>query len=128
MRHPDPLVLLGRRDRRTVQYGGGVVMTAVMTSHIALDDRGVAWIEGTGTKVSEVVLDKLAYGWSPEEMHRQHPHLPLAKIHAALAYYYDHQAELDAEMERDYQEVEAMRRAAGQSPFVNRMRTIGKLP
>jgi uncharacterized protein (DUF433 family) len=103
-------------------------MTTVMIPHIALDDRGVAWIEGTGTKVKEVVLDKLAYGWSPEEMHRQHPHLPLAKIHAALAYYYDHQPELDGEMERDYQEVEAMRRAAGESPFVQRMRKMGKLP
>ena len=42
-------------------------MTAVMTTHIVVDDRGVAWIEGTGTKVKEVVLDKLCYGWSPEE-------------------------------------------------------------
>jgi len=103
-------------------------MTAVINSHIALDDDGVAWIEGTGTKVKEVVLDKLAYGWSPEEMHRQHPHLPLAKIHAALAYYYDHQDELDAEMERDYEDVEAMRRSAGESPFVRRMRAAGRLP
>ncbi len=103
-------------------------MTAVMNSHIALDDHGVAWIDGTGTKVKDVVLDKLAYGWSPEEMHRQHPHLPLAKIHAAMSYYYDHQAELEAEMERDYQEVESMRQAAGESPFVKRVRAMGKLP
>jgi uncharacterized protein (DUF433 family) len=37
-------------------------------------------------------LDHLAYGWSPEEMHYQHPPLSLAQIHAALAYYFDHQA------------------------------------
>ena len=39
-------------------------------------------------KVTEVVLDKIAYGWSPEEIHFQHPHLSLAQIHAALTYYY----------------------------------------
>jgi hypothetical protein len=31
------------------------------------------------------VLDKIAYGWIPEEMHLQHPHLSLAQIHAALS-------------------------------------------
>lgn len=87
-------------------------MTAVTTSHIVLDDRGRPWVEGTNTKVVEIVLDKIAYGWSPEEIHRQHPHLPLAKIHAALAYYYDHQAELDAEIERQVRDVAAMRAEA----------------
>jgi hypothetical protein len=51
-------------------------------------------------KEIELALDKLAHGWSPEEMHFQHPHLSLAQIHTALAYYYDHQADLDAEIER----------------------------
>jgi uncharacterized protein (DUF433 family) len=60
----------------------------------------VAWIDGTQVKVIELAIDKLAHGSSPEEMHFQHPHLSLAQIHAALAYYYDHQAELDSEIER----------------------------
>jgi hypothetical protein len=33
----------------------------------------------------------------------------MAQIHAALAYYYEHQAELDAEIERQCREVEALR-------------------
>ena len=103
-------------------------MTVAMLPHILLDDRGVAWIEGTNTKVKEVILDKLAYGWSPEEINRQHSYLPLAKIHAALAYYYDHQAEMDAEMEQDYQEVSKLQAAAPPSPFVQRLRAMGKLP
>ena len=96
-------------------------MTAVTTSHISLDDRGVAWIEGTNTKVKEVVIEKLAFGWSPEELHRQHPHLPMAKIYAALSYYYEHQAEIDADLERDHLEVEKLRQAAGELPFVRRV-------
>jgi uncharacterized protein (DUF433 family) len=75
-------------------------MSTVAASHIRVDDKGVAWIHGTQVKVIELATDKLAHGWSPEEMHFQHPHLSLAQIHAALAYYYDHQADLDAEIER----------------------------
>ena len=75
-------------------------MTAVFTTQIELDDRGVAWIGGTEVKVVEVVLDKTAYGWSPEEIHFQHPNLSLAQIHAALTYYYENQDRLDAQVRR----------------------------
>lgn len=102
-------------------------MSTTVASHIVLDEKGRPIIEGTTTKVVEVVLDKLAFGWSPEEMHYQHPHLPLAKIHAALSYYYDHQAELDADIERGYLEVQRMREAAGESAFVKRMRAEGRI-
>jgi len=69
-------------------------MTATeIGSHIRLDERGVAWIDATRVKVIEVALDHIAYGWSAEEIHRQQPHLSLAQAHAALAFYYDHQAE-----------------------------------
>jgi uncharacterized protein (DUF433 family) len=85
------------------------VATSVVSRHIEIDDKGVAWITGANTKVVEVVLDKLAYGWSPEEIHFQHPHLSLAQIHSALAYYYDHQEKLDSEMEERRQEAEQLR-------------------
>ncbi len=86
--------------------------------HIRLDERGVAWLEDANVKVIEVVLDRLGYGWSPEEIHLQHRHLSLAQIHAALAHYYDHQATLDAEMAREEQTVRRLRREAGDSPLV----------
>ena len=73
-------------------------MTAVFATQIELDDRGIAWIGSTKVKVTEVVLDKIAYGWSPEEIHFQHPHLSLAQIHAALTYYYENQDQLDAQI------------------------------
>ncbi len=83
-------------------------MSGVTTTHILIDDEGVAWIVGANTKVVEVVLDKLAYGWSPEEIHLQHPHLSLAQIHSAFAYYYENKEKLDAQIEREYQEAEAL--------------------
>ncbi|MCC6536449.1 MAG: DUF433 domain-containing protein [Bryobacterales bacterium] len=73
-------------------------MTATFAAQIEIDARGVAWLAGTKVKVVEVVLDKLAHGWSPEEIHFQHPHLSLAQIHGALTFYYEHQAEMDAEI------------------------------
>ena len=75
-------------------------MSTVATTHINLDEMGVAWIDDTNVKVVEVVTDKLAYESNPEEIHAQYPHLSMAQIHAALAYYYDHQTELDEEIQR----------------------------
>lgn len=73
-------------------------MTAVFATQIELDSEDVAWIGGTKVKVTEIVLDKIAYGWSPEETHFQHPHLSLAQIYAALTYYYENQGRLDAQL------------------------------
>jgi hypothetical protein len=78
-------------------------------------------------KVIEVVLDKLEYGMSPEEIHFQHPGLSLAQIYAALSYYYDHQDALDAAIEQQVQEVKDMAEQSGESPFRKRLRTSGQL-
>lgn len=88
-----------------------------ITSQIEVDDHGVAWIAATNTKVIEIVLDKLAHGWSPEEMHFQHPHLSLAQIHAALAYYYENQRDMDSDIERRRDEVERMAADSADSPL-----------
>jgi uncharacterized protein (DUF433 family) len=85
-------------------------MTATLTTQIEIDARGAAWISGTKVKVVEVVLDKLAHGWSPEEIHFQHPHLSLAQIHGALTYYYENQAAMDAEIRRDLDEASELAR------------------
>ena len=101
-------------------------MVAVLNSLIELDANGVAWITGANTKVVEVVLDKIAYGWSPEEMHLQHPHLSLSQIHAALSYYYEHQEELDADIERRHKEVEKMAAESADSPLRRKLLNLRK--
>ena len=97
-----------------------------VASQIEIDDLGVAWITGANTKVIEVVLDKLAYGWSPEEMHFQHPHLSLAQIHAALSYYYEHQEELDSDIARRRKEVEKMAAESADSPLRRKLLNLRK--
>ena len=79
-------------------------MTTTFATQIELDDRGVAWIAGTKVKITEVVLDKIAYGSSPEEIHFQHPNISLAQIHAALTYYYENQDQVDEQIRRGLDE------------------------
>jgi uncharacterized protein (DUF433 family) len=102
-------------------------MAMATAPHIKRDDRGVAWIDETNVKVIEVVLDRLAYGWSPEEIHFQHPGLSLAQIYAALTYYYDNQGELDGEIARQEGEARRLREQAGESPLVVRLKAPGLL-
>jgi uncharacterized protein (DUF433 family) len=92
-------------------------MSTIAAGHIRVDETGVAWIEGTQVKVIEVALDKLTHGSSPEEIHFQYPHLSLAQIHAALAYYYDHQTELDAEIERRLKYADELAERSRESPL-----------
>jgi len=102
-------------------------MAIIAHPHIRLDARGVAWFDDVNVKVIEVVLDRLAYGWSPEEIHFQHPHLSLAQIHAALAYYYDHQATLDAEIAHAEEHAGQLQRQATESPLLARLKARGLL-
>ena len=101
-------------------------MSTGLTTQIEIDARGVAWVVGANTKVKEIVLDKLAYGWSPEEMHFQHPHLSMAQIHAALAYYYENQEKIDEEIRRDLQEVDQLRSQAESSDLRSKLQSIRK--
>lgn len=90
--------------------------------------RGRPWVAGTQVKVVEVVLDHIAYGFSPTEIHLQHPHLSLSQIHAALSYYFDHQAELDAEIHRQVDEAHRHGQQHRDSPGRRRLRASGRLP
>ena len=102
-------------------------MTAVALSLIELDDNGVALISRTKTKVIEVALDKVAYGWSPEEIHLQYNYLSLAQIHAAHAYYYEHQTEFNAEMASQSNRAKAWAEATKDSTGRQGLRSNGLL-
>lgn len=95
--------------------------------HVWLDDDKRAWIDDSNVKVTEVAQDHLAYGWSAEEMHRHHPHLSLAQIYAALAYYYDHQAAFDRAIENSRRRADELAVKSAGSPLRRRLRAAGKL-
>ncbi len=76
-------------------------LTATTWPFIDLDDTGCLTILAKGSKVLQLVREHLAFDWEAEQLHRQHPHLSLAEVHAALGYYYEHRVECDAAVERD---------------------------
>jgi hypothetical protein len=76
-------------------------------------------------KVVELVLERMAYGWSPEELHFQHPYLTMGQIHSALAYYWDHAEALDQDIERRLKQVDDLRQSAKPSPLLARLRSKG---
>ena len=93
--------------------------------YIEFNENNVPIIAGTRMKVIELVTSVKAYGWSPEELSFQYPHLTLGQIYSALAYYSDFREEIDAEIEKRYQEAEQQRIEAGESSFAARMRSEG---
>src|SRR5207249_11359760 len=98
-------------------------MELVTASHICLDERGRAWIGDTNTKVIEVVCDHTGWGMSAEEICREYPYLSLGQVYAALAYYLDHKAELDAEIEAQLQRIDKLKaQADANSPVLKRLR------
>ena len=103
-------------------------MTPVTYPHIEVRADGVPYLAGTQTKVVELVLERLAYHWDADQMQREHPHLGLAQIYSALAYYYDHQAELDRDLEERAQRARAVKDSLGESPVRSKLKNMGLLP
>ena|SRR5258708_5956606 len=92
--------------------------------HLTSNAQGAMILAGTTMKVVELVMSQRAHGWSPEELHFQFPNLPLGQIHAALAYYWDHKAELDADIDRESEYVEQARREDGPSLIAAKLSRI----
>ena len=66
-------------------------------------------ITGHRIRVMDIVLWQTKCGWSPDEIVSQFPQLSLADVHAALAYYWDHKEEIEADI-RSAEEIEAKSR------------------
>lgn len=99
-------------------------MIQVLDNLIEVDKRNVAWIAGTRVKVREIVTDRWVHGSSPEELHFQYPHLSMAQIHSALSYYFQHQDEIDAEIEKSLKESEILAARNSESPLQKKLRGL----
>ncbi|WP_165220116.1 DUF433 domain-containing protein [Aquisphaera insulae] len=91
--------------------------------HIEKRESGSARLERLPRiRVAQIVMDYLAHGWSPDEMCRQHTSLTLAEAHAAMAYYFDHQAEIDAEIQAELDLDRKIQDDGPLPPVMNRLR------
>lgn len=71
-------------------------------------------IDGHRIRVQDIAIAHVRRGLSVDEILQHYPSLNLAQVHAALAYFYDHEAEIWAEIEADRRFVEEFRRNAEQ--------------
>lgn len=96
---------------------------AIAYPHIIKQEGRPARLEShPRVRVAQIVMDYFAYGWSADEIHRQHLHLALAEVHAAMGYYYDNRAEIDAEIAAELEEVDRILAAEARSPVWLRLK------
>jgi uncharacterized protein (DUF433 family) len=69
-------------------------------------------IKGHRIKVQHIVVWHERQGLSPDEIVSQHSGLTLADVHAALAYYWDHRAQIDADIREGEEFAEKLRNGA----------------
>lgn len=104
-----------------------MALTETRYEHIVIDSDGVPWIEDVNMKVVELVLDQETSRDTPEQLQEQHSYLTFGQIYSALAYYWDHKRELDANIERRLQQVEHLRRESPPSLLVGRLKREGRI-
>lgn len=92
--------------------------------HLARDAQGTLWIDDSGYRVLDLAAEHLAHGWSAEILQENHPDLSLAQIHAALAWFYDHEEEMRQEMSRRETIVKALLAEIEGSSLQKRFREI----
>ena len=85
-------------------------MTSVVNyPHILIDENGTAHIGQTRYKVIHLAAEHYHYGWSAEELMRQHPDLRPEEVYAALTYFYDHHDTLLSQMKAGTEHVDSRR-------------------
>jgi uncharacterized protein (DUF433 family) len=116
-------------ERRSDAPAGETAALSVSREHIVCTPDtcgGKPRIAGTRIQVKHLAGMHYRQGMSPEEIVCELPHLTLADIHAALAYYHDHRETINAEIAADrawYEEIKARSPSKVQEKL--RQRTAG---
>jgi uncharacterized protein (DUF433 family) len=103
-----------------------MTMTPVRETHIYLDDKGRAYVKPAGVKVRMIIESLAAYQCPPEELVKHFPHLTVSEVFAALAYYHDHRAAMDAEIQNLKKFADNLQKATPESPATKRVREAMK--
>jgi uncharacterized protein (DUF433 family) len=83
--------------------------------------RGQPRIAGTRIKVKHVYTWVEQMGMTPAQVIAEYPHLTMAQVHAALAYYWSHQDEIHRDIEDEEKLVAELKAKAGPSPLRERL-------
>jgi uncharacterized protein (DUF433 family) len=66
-------------------------------------------IDGHRIRVQDIAVAHVLQGMSAKEICRQYPGVTEAEVHSALAYFYDHRAEIEADIQSDERAVTEFR-------------------
>ena len=78
-------------------------------------------IAGTRIRVQDVYIWHDLMGQSADEIVAGHPHLSVADVYAALAYFWDHRDEIKQQMQADDEFVAALRAKLGPGPLERKL-------
>lgn len=85
---------------------------------------GKPHIAGHRIKVQHVAVWHERMGMTPEEIVATYPTLTLAAVHAALAYYYSHRADIDADIEADHRFAAELQAKIGPSKLQDKLERL----
>jgi uncharacterized protein (DUF433 family) len=118
---PVGLLMSDRRwlHNQKIEYNRVVTTATRFKQHVTSTPGvcgGKPCVAGTRIRVSDVAALAQS-GHSPDEILANFPSLKLADVHAALAHYYDNQAEIDRASAADKRFAQSMRRKMGAGPL-----------
>ena len=99
--------------------------TVIKYEHIVIGQDQIPRIAGTTMTVIDLIVESMAYGWSPAELHFQFPVLSMGQIHSALAYYWDNTEEIHTAIENRQKLIGQLRQSFPPSAFVSRLKSEG---
>jgi len=71
--------------------------------------QGSPVIQGTRTRIIDIIIEYEYLGKTPDEIVDAHPHLNLAQLHDAISYYYDYREEIDQEISQRKDKIKELR-------------------
>lgn len=85
------------------------------------DGQPRAYLAGTRVRVQDIYVMSEVHGQTPDEIVRSLPHLSLAQVHAALAYFFQHTGEILQELREDEDMVQQFRAMTGPGPVERKL-------
>ena len=83
-----------------------------------------AFLAGTRVRVLDVYALSEIHGKSPDEIVEALPDLTLAQVHSALAYYFDHRADILQQLREEHETAANVRQSLGEGPLAAKLSSL----
>ena len=79
--------------------------------HLEVTKQGYVLISGTRYKAKQLAAEHFQFGWTSEELLRQHPDLRPEQVYSVLTWFYDNYAVVVAELNTSLEQTETLRKS-----------------